>query len=137
MKDRREYVQGWLRKAENDMKIALREMQADDSAPDAVCFHFQQAAEKLLKAYLIWRETEYKPTHNIEVLLAACEKHDPAFKDLRRVESLTPYAVEVRYADDLYFPTREEMEQAAGMARDTEDFVRDKLTTIGFVSPEE
>lgn len=137
MKDRREYVQGWLRKAENDMKIALREMQADDSASDAVCFHFQQAAEKLLKAYLIWRETEYKPTHNIEVLLAACEKHDPAFKDLRRVESLTPYAVEVRYADDLYFPTREEMEQAAGMARDTEDFVRDKLTTIGFVSPEE
>lgn len=131
MKSRLELVRNWFVKAGNDLKIALREMEAEDPATDAVCFHFQQAVEKTLKAWLTWQDIEYRPIHNIEVLLATCEKLDPDFKQLRHVESLTPYAVEIRYADDFYLPTEQEMREAAGMARETWDFVMAKLATVG------
>jgi len=135
MKSKREYVQDWLGKAANDLKIASREMKADDPASDAVCFHFQQAAEKVLKAWLVWHEIQYPPTHNIEVLLAACEKTDPEFEKLRHVEALTPYAVEIRYADDFYMPTADEMREAAEMARAAWDFIVAKLEAMGVTSP--
>jgi HEPN domain-containing protein len=127
MKSKLEYVRDWFSKAASDLKIARREMAADDAAADAVCFHFQQAAEKVLKAWLVWHDVEYRPTYNIEVLLAACEKVDPAFEQLRHIEALTPYAVEIRYADDFYMPTADEMREAADMARAAWDFVVAKL----------
>ena len=131
MKSKLEYVRDWFAKAGNDLKIASREMAAEDPASDAVCFHFQQAVEKTLKAWLIWHDVEYKPTHNIEILLAACEKIDAAFERLRHVEGLTPYAVEIRYADNFYLPTEQEMREAAEMARDTRDFVLAKFAAVG------
>lgn len=38
-------------------------------ALDAVAFHIQQAAEKLLKALLASRSIEYPRTHDLEALL--------------------------------------------------------------------
>ena len=131
MKDKLERVREWFHKARNDMKIALREMQWEDAATDAVCFHFQQAAEKMLKAWLIWRDIDFPPTHNIEVLLAACERDDSSFSELRSIESLTPYAVQVRYADDFYLPTAEEARQTAEMARVAESFILEKFEALG------
>jgi len=131
MKSKVEYVSDWFAKAASDLKIAAREMVADDPASDAVCFHFQQATEKALKAWLVWHDVPSQPTHNIEVLLAACEKIDRDFKRLRRVEALTPYAVEVRYADDFYMPTQAEMQEATEMARATREFVLGKFAALG------
>ncbi len=131
MKSKLEYVRDWFAKAGNDLKIASREMEAEDPATDAVCFHFQQAAEKALKAWLIWHDVQFRPTHNIEVLLVACEKIDADFERLRHVEGLTPYAVDIHYADDFYLPTEEEMREAAEMARETWDFVVAKLAALG------
>jgi len=47
-------VQEWIRKAELDLKAAERllEIETDDYYPSA--FHSQQAAEKYLKAYLVF-----------------------------------------------------------------------------------
>src|SRR5207249_11604075 len=42
----------WLHKAENDRKVARREMESPDPVHAAVCFHAQQCAEKYLKAFL-------------------------------------------------------------------------------------
>jgi HEPN domain-containing protein len=133
MKSKREYVQDWFVKAANDLKIARREMQAEDAASDAVCFHFQQAAEEVLKAWLVWHDVQYKPTHNIEVLLAACGQLDPEFRRLRHVEALTPYAVEIRYADDFYMPTADEMREAAGLAHAAWDLVVARFKKLGVI----
>jgi len=131
MRDKIEYVRDWFAKAGSDMKIATREMQAEDPASDAVCFHFQQAVEKVLKAWLVWHDVQYQPTHNIEVLLAACEEIDPGFRSLRPVEGLTPYAVEIRYADDFYMPADEEVQEAAQLARMAWDFVVARFRAAG------
>jgi len=130
-KTKREHVREWLVRAGSDLKVARREMAATDPASDAVCFHFQQAVEKILKAWLLWQEVDFKPTHNIAALLAACEKIDPTFARLRVAEKLTPYAVDIRYADDFYFPTELEMRAAAEVAAQVESVVLEKLAADG------
>jgi HEPN domain-containing protein len=88
MKDKLERVREWWRKAGNDLQIARHELEWDEPSTDAVCFHFQQAVEKMLKAWLIWHDVDFPLTHNIEVLLAACERTDPGFAELRPAEAL-------------------------------------------------
>ncbi len=130
-KDKAGYVLDWIAKANSDLKIARREMTAEDPSSDAVCFHFQQGVEKLLKSWLTWRDIHPPRTHNIEILLVACEKLDPTFVELRPVESLTVYAVEIRYPDEIYFPTREEMQEAAGQAALVEAFLQERFHSEG------
>jgi len=53
MKDRLDLVRGWLRKADSDLaNLAL--CIEHEEALDTACFHAQQAAEKTLKAYLVY-----------------------------------------------------------------------------------
>jgi len=41
-----EIIKNWIRKAENDLKVAKDEMQAENPATDMICFHAQQCYEK-------------------------------------------------------------------------------------------
>jgi HEPN domain-containing protein len=131
MKSRHDYIQEWLRRVRSDLKVALHEMKRDDPASDVVCFHFQQAVEKMLKAWLVLNELEYKRSHNLEILLGACENADPSFERLRGIELLNPYAVDIRHPDDFYLPTREEMEEAARMTLEVRGFLKDKFLAAG------
>lgn len=131
MKDKLERVREWWLKAQSDMQIAAHEMEWDQPATDAVCFHFQQAVEKMLKAWLIWHDVDFPPTHNIEVLLALCERIDATFAELRPAEALTPYSVDIRYADDFYFPTKEETAEAADAGQRVQSFILAKFAQVG------
>ncbi len=64
--------------------------------------------EKYLKPYLIAKNVEPIKTHNIAVILRKCREFDPAFHDLKGLEYLTDYAVELRYPDSFYVPEMEE-----------------------------
>ncbi len=135
MRSKKEQVRGWIAKAMSDLKIAGTESGTEQPATDAVCFHYQQASEKLLKAWLLWKDQQPIRTHNIEVLLAACERIDESFADLRPAEALTPYAVEIRYGAPAYFPTVPEMKEAGQLAAMVERFVVDKLASDGLDVP--
>jgi HEPN domain-containing protein len=64
-------VAEWASKAEEDLKTAAHMLRLEASSPTAiVCFHAQQAAEKYLKAYLVYRGTHFPKTHDVEELLA-------------------------------------------------------------------
>jgi len=53
-----------FRKANND--LAAARIGLDHDAPlDTVCFHVQQAAEKLLKAALAGKDLDYPFTHEL------------------------------------------------------------------------
>jgi hypothetical protein len=45
----------WLRKADHDLLNIQNNLAAKDIPWDTVCFHAQQAAEKVLKAFLVAR----------------------------------------------------------------------------------
>jgi HEPN domain-containing protein len=87
----------WLRKARDDRAVAR--LVADRGGPGAVgCFLCQQAAEKLLKAYMVAAGLEPPRTHDLDrlvrLLLAAGHRVDA---DIDRLSALTQYAVAPRY----------------------------------------
>lgn len=131
MRTKEQQIRDWFAKVASDLKIARTESGTAAPATDAVCFHCQQAVEKMLKAWLIWKDRSPVWTHNIEVLLAACEETDAGFADLRRAETLTGYAVDVRYGDPPYFPTLQEMEEAAKLAETAKAFIVGRFAEEG------
>ena len=62
-------VEEWIGKAEGDYATARRELNAIEYPNyDAVCFHAEQAGEKLMKALLIERGVTPPRTHDLVVL---------------------------------------------------------------------
>lgn len=63
-----------------------------------MCFHAQQAGEKVLKAFLVYHGAKPQKTHDLVVLLTACTDIEPGLSDLEEdCEQLSLYAVESRY----------------------------------------
>ena len=72
----------WIEKAKHDL-LAIRNNLAADQVPwDVVCFHAQQAAEKLLKAFLVHHARVPSKTHSLVFLLKSCAKLDGGFATL-------------------------------------------------------
>ncbi|MDX2254018.1 MAG: HEPN domain-containing protein [Pseudanabaenaceae cyanobacterium bins.39] len=78
-------IQNWLFKSQRDLESA--KVLLEHQFFDAVVYHYQQSAEKALKAYLVYQQ----------VTLA---------------EVLSPYATEFRYPSDIVEPDISEAEQA-------------------------
>ncbi len=64
--------EAWLRKAEHDLLNIDNNLAAARIPWDTICFHAQQAAEKLLKAFLIYHGRDVVRTHDLIALLARC-----------------------------------------------------------------
>lgn len=54
-------------KADHDIQAV--ELLMGEGATDVICFHLQQAAEKILKAYLQANSIEFPRTHDLDALL--------------------------------------------------------------------
>jgi HEPN domain-containing protein len=125
-----EYIENWLKKAENDLKNVKNNftVKEKDIPTDTVCFHCQQAGEKYLKAYLIFAGIRFPATHSLADLVALCSENDPMFKEIiEKAESLTPFAVEIRYPDDFIVPTIEETKEAYETAKEIREFVLKRI----------
>lgn len=93
-------------KANHDIQAV--ELLMNEGATDVICFHLQQAAEKILKAYLQANSVDFPRTHDLDALLDICSETTDRFEPYRdRLEVFIPYAVMLRYDLD-YDPTREE-----------------------------
>jgi len=123
-----EYVNKWLIKANNDLKVAENEIKLpqEDMVTEAICFHSQQAVEKFLKAYLITKNVEFGKTHNLEFLLELCSKQDKDFGKID-VGNLSFYSVEVRYPNEFHIPSGDEAKSCIGIARRVKEVVLKKL----------
>ena len=122
MKSQLDLVRGLIRKAESDLENAATCMAAG-RAWDTICFHSQQAAEKMLKAYLTAHNIEYPFVHNLEKLIDLCTTRDPSFAQIKDIAGgLTPYAVDLRY-DTEFWPAPEMAREAYEAARAIKEFV--------------
>jgi len=129
----RDAIKKWILKAENDLKIAKDEMLTENPATDAICFHAQQYVEKYLKAYLISKDKEISKTHDILFLIKQCLLIDNEFNYLLELnaDSLTSYAVEIRYPEEFYFPSLEEAKEAIEICEKVKQFVINKFKEMG------
>jgi HEPN domain-containing protein len=103
-------------------------------------FHFQQAAEKALKAYLyltVRSREEVFTTHSVEDLLHKVQAIDWEFRRVKGARKLDEYAIRPRYPDSLpgripsrYFDNPTEAEEAMELARDVVQLVGRKIAEI-------
>jgi HEPN domain-containing protein len=125
MKEQSDLVRGLLRKAESDLRALDATLEAE--AYDAAAFHAQQAAEKYLKAFLAHAEVDFPYTHNLAKLVELCAQVDASFVSLiPTVESLTPYAVELRYDSD-FWPDEEAVREARSRTLTVKDLVLSRM----------
>jgi len=76
-----EWINEWIKKAENDL-LAVESILNGKSVPtDAVCFHCQQAAEKYLKAYCIKLNIVFEKSHDLIYLLDLINKKTNGIMD--------------------------------------------------------
>ncbi len=96
-------------------------------------FHFQQAAEKALKAYLYLKleEPDVFRTHSVAELIEAAEKVDPVFSRMKRSKSLDGYHIPTRYPNGLpggvpsrFYDDPAEAEEAESLARQVIEAVK-------------
>jgi len=103
-------------------------------------FHFQQAAEKALKAYLyltVKSKEEVFTTHSLEDILQKAWAADRDFKEVKKAKKLDEYAIRSRYPDSLpgripsrYFDDPQEAEEAMHLARGVVELVARKIGEI-------
>ncbi len=124
-----EHLKKWIQLAELDLKSAKDLLNNNEPVTSAICFHCQQTVEKYLKAFLIYNQKEISRTHDLTFLINQCIKIDEEFKILfeLEVDTLTFYAVELRYPDDFYIPTLDEARNAIELAHKTKEFINRKL----------
>ena len=95
----------WLAKAANDMLNIENNLSSEEIPWDTVCFHAQQAAEKTLKAFIVYHQLPLTWVHDLVALLNQCILIDRELANLQEAcMRLTYYAVVVRYPDDFYEP---------------------------------
>jgi HEPN domain-containing protein len=95
----------WIKKAEHDFLSIQNNIYATETPWDVVCFHAQQAAEKILKAFIIYHGYTVEKTHDLIQLLSVCVKIESSLSVLELdCQQLNYYSVSSRYPDDLYEP---------------------------------
>lgn len=113
--------------AERDIS-ALRGMHDTDVFADEIFgFHVQQAAEKLLKAWLALLGEVYPLTHDLDLLLDLLQKRASDSTRFRNLVEFVPYAVQFRYDVD---PDPEALDRVSALqgVEDLLKHVRQRLT---------
>ncbi|MBU0518999.1 HEPN domain-containing protein [bacterium] len=87
----------WLDKAEEDYQFACKNLETSTFYAQ-ICFHYQQAAEKYLKAIIIAKKLPFRPVHN---LIELWKTGITALEELRQLEDacyyLNPFYIDTRY----------------------------------------
>ncbi len=131
MKTKKEFIDSWIEKAEKDLLTVKHELSFSDAVTESVCFHCQQAAEKFLKAYLIFLEISFTKTHEIGELITKCENKDKEISVIKEeADKLTDYAISVRYPEEPFEPTLQEANEAFETATRIRIFVLDRIATM-------
>ena len=87
----------WLRRAKGNLARA-KQKKPKDAFWEDLCFDAQQAAEKAIKAVLVYRQLEFRKTHDLRGLLTLLDSAGCSVpEEIRKADELTDYAVEARY----------------------------------------
>lgn len=96
-------IQDWLDFADMDFQTAKYLYANMRPRPfEIICYHCQQAIEKLLKAGLIVKGVSVRRTHDLGLLAELLQEYiDIGEEYLEICDNLTPYGVRIRYPQEL------------------------------------
>ncbi len=122
----------WLRYAEEDLITAETYLQDPRVPPRQSCWHAQQAAEKALKAALIFLQIDFRRTHDLEVLQDLLPESWHLKTAMPNLEDLNRWAIAARYPDDPQEATEADASVAVEQARAVWAAASTELTQHGF-----
>ncbi|RJR17240.1 MAG: HEPN domain-containing protein [Nitrospiraceae bacterium] len=97
-------VREWFSKADEDLNFAKHNLAEGNTFHAQICFHFQPAAEKYLKSFIVAYDLEFEKMHNLINLLKICSKKEPSLNSLMdQCELLNTAYIETRYP--VHWPT--------------------------------
>jgi HEPN domain-containing protein len=123
-----EFVEPWIQRADSDISSACFLAKEMHPIPtEIVCFHCQQAAEKYLKAFLVYNDQEPPKTHDLVELVRFCNNFDKDFLLLiPKCEYLLPFAIQTRYPSKIEFRD-EDIKTAITYAQAIIEFVKSRI----------
>jgi len=69
---------------------------------EIICYHCQQAAEKLLKGFLVSQNIDPPKTHDLLRICELCFEFNGSFVELKKFcQILNPYGVQPRYPNEI------------------------------------
>lgn len=127
-------VLAWLRVAESDGRAARLCLTRDPPLSDVAAFHCQQAAEKLLKGFLVQANTGFRRTHDLDALVASVVARFPAVEKLASpMRRWTAWGVAYRYPTE----TEPEPEPSAAELNVALDLIERLATHLRSLAPVE
>jgi HEPN domain-containing protein len=97
-----------------------------------ICFHFHQAAEKYLKAFIVARDLDFLKIPDLLILLKLCSSIEPRLLGIQGdCKFLNRYYIDTRYP--VHWPTkysREEAFKAKVTAERVREATRDVLAVL-------
>lgn len=114
-----EETAGWFRKASNDLRAAVVDLDVVPPLTEDALFHCQQAVEKALKGFLAWHDQPFRKTHSLVELGMQFAELEPNMEALlREAAKLSGYATQYRYPGETQTATTEEAAEALRLAEE-------------------
>ena len=124
-----EVVRIWIKKADHDLQNIANNLSASDIPTDTLCFHAQQAIEKIFKGLMVAHGLSISKTHDLSKLLNDISQIAPDLLAYQsELEEISEYSVSARYPDALYEPSIEETLRAYETAKEIKSLVLKKLS---------
>jgi HEPN domain-containing protein len=126
MKNDKLSAKDWLEKAEEDIKVAEHLFKTSQFYTD-VGFHCQQAAEKSLKAYLVYNREVPRKIHSLKDLLLDCLKYDTSLNEINpHLKILEGLYISTRYPFVINV-SKEEAEEFLKSAKEVISRIKEKI----------
>lgn len=131
-------VKEWIRFADMDVLSANHLNSIEHNKPlEIICYHCQQAAEKMLKALIIAYDGELQKTHDLGLLTDELSTFITPTEDvLNSSDALTPYGVKIRYPQELNI-SEAHVTKALNDMKIVYDFVKEQINKLETVSETE
>jgi HEPN domain-containing protein len=125
-------VRRWLRFAREDLQAGEALLNDVDSLPRHACWLAQQAAEKSLKAVLVFLQIDFPKRHDLDTLRNLIPDGWQLKVDHPDLAALTEWAVEARYPGDWPEAVEADARAAIEQARAVMESVERDLVAHGF-----
>ena len=123
-----ENYQVWLRYALSNLERARLGNDTENILYSDICFDCQQAAEKSLKAVLVFLKKDFPKTHSIQKLLSLLSDDYQIDDSIRRATLLTDYAVDTRYPIEIgEQPDENDYKEALALAESVYSWAQEKI----------
>ena len=103
-------MMSWLSSAEQDLRVAKHLEKTFYPKPlEIICYHCQQAAEKAVKAIIVYYGCPggLPRSHDVSFLLSQIKNRCDISEDLYdSADTLSPYGVAVRYPSELFLEAK-------------------------------